>query len=187
LGKTSLAHVIAYEMSANIKTSSGPVLNKVSDLAAILTNLKESDVLFIDEIHRLNKIVEESLYSAMEDFKLDIIIGDGPTARMIKIDLPKFTLVGATTRLGLLSKPFKDRFGILVSLEPYSLEDITTIIMKYSLKFGTEINDAAAAEIARRSRGTPRIALRLLRRVRDFCSPRLRPKLWRRCEHADRT
>lgn len=168
LGKTTLSVIIANEMSANIKTTAGPILNKVSDLAAILTNLQENDVLFIDEIHRLNRAVEESLYAAMEDFALDLVIGDGPTARMLRINLPQFTLIGATTRLGLLTNPLKDRFGIPISLDFYTSEELQGIILKHSNKICFKINDDAALEIARRSRGTPRIALRLLRRVRDF-------------------
>jgi Holliday junction DNA helicase RuvB len=168
LGKTTLSHIIANEMGANIKTTSGPVLGKVGDLAAILTNLQEKDVLFIDEIHRLNRAVEESLYSALEDFALDIVIGDGPTARMLRIDLPPFTLVGATTRLGLLTNPLKDRFGIPISLDFYTSEELKEIVSRQASKIGLQIDGKAALEIARRSRGTPRIALRLLRRVRDF-------------------
>ncbi len=168
LGKTTLSVIIANEMSANIKTTAGPILNKVSDLAAILTNLQEKDVLFIDEIHRLNRAVEESLYAAMEDFALDLVIGEGPTARMLRINLPQFTLIGATTRLGLLTNPLKDRFGIPISLDFYTPKELKEIILKHSNKVGFKINDDAALEIANRSRGTPRIALRLLRRVRDF-------------------
>ena len=168
LGKTTLANIIAHEMDANIKTTAGPVLSKVGDLAAILTNLQEKDILFIDEIHRLNRVVEESLYSAMEDFALDIIIGEGATARILRIDLPKFTIVGATTKLGLMTNPLKDRFGIPISLDFYLPGELKDIILRYSTKFGFNINSDAAIEIAKRSRGTPRIALRLLRRVRDF-------------------
>lgn len=168
LGKTTLSHIIANEMSSNIKMTSGPVLGKVGDLAAILTNLQEKDVLFVDEIHRLNRVVEESLYSAMEDFALDIVIGEGPTARMLRITLPPFTLVGATTRLGLLTNPLKDRFGIPISLDFYTAAELKDIVLNQAKKIGFEVDDEASLEIARRSRGTPRVALRLLRRVRDF-------------------
>ena len=168
LGKTTLAHIIAHEIGSNIKMTAGPVLNKVGDLAAILTNLKEKDVLFIDEIHRLNRAVEESLYSAMEDYALDLVIGEGPTARMLRINIPKFTLVGATTRLGLIANPLKDRFGIPISLDFYRYEEIEEILLIYAKKIGVVIDVLSAEEIAKRSRGTPRIALRLLRRIRDF-------------------
>ena len=168
LGKTTLAHIIAHAMDVGIKSTSGPVLERAGDLAAILTNLQPGDVLFIDEIHRLNRVVEEVLYPAMEDFQLDIIIGQGPSARSIKLDVPRFTLVGATTRTGLLTSPLRDRFGIIDRLNFYSTEDLQQIITRSAgiLRIGLEPN--AAAEIARRSRGTPRIANRLLRRVRDF-------------------
>ena len=168
LGKTTLAHIIAAEMSAQVVQTSGPVLDKAGDLATILTNLKKGDVLFIDEIHRMNSVVEETLYSAMEDFELDIIIGDGSTARTIKIDLPLFTLVGATTRAGLLTAPFRDRFGISQRLSFYSPEELVDIVVRSAQILGTEIDACGAHEIAKRSRGTPRVANRLLRRVRDY-------------------
>jgi len=168
LGKTSLAHIIAHEMGSNIKITAGPILSKVGDLTAILTNLKEKDILFIDEIHRLNRAVEESLYSAMEDYALDLVIGEGPTARMLRINIPKFTLVGATTRLGLIANPLKDRFGIPISLDFYRDDELTEILLIYAKKIGVIIDVLSAAEVAKRSRGTPRIALRLLRRIRDF-------------------
>jgi Holliday junction DNA helicase RuvB len=170
LGKTTLAQIVATEMGVGFKSTSGPVLAKCGDLAAILTNLQFSDVLFIDEIHRLNKVVEEVLYSAMEDFKLDIMIGDGPSARAIKIDLPKFTLVGATTRIGAVAKPLKDRFGIPLRINFYSPEELQQIVLKDSDLLHININSDAGFEIAKRSRGTPRIAIRLLKRVRDFAS-----------------
>jgi len=168
LGKTTLANIIAHELNANIKSTSGPVLEKAGDLAAMLTNLEEGDVLFIDEIHRLNASVEEVLYPAMEDYQLDIMVGEGPAARSIKIDLPSFTLVGATTRAGLLTSPLRDRFGIVQRLEFYNVADLTGIVARSAQKLGVEIDQYGAAEIAQRSRGTPRIANRLLRRVRDF-------------------
>ncbi len=168
LGKTTLSHIISNELGVGFKSTSGPILSKAGDLAAILTNLQQNDVLFIDEIHRLNINVEEILYSAMEDFKLDIIIGEGPAARTIKIDLPKFTLIGATTRIGLLSNPLKDRFGIPLKLDFYKDEELKEIIKVDSLLLEIEIEDNAALEIAKRSRGTARIAIRLLKRVRDF-------------------
>ena len=168
LGKTTLSNIIAHEMGSNIKVTAGPILSKVGDLAAILTNLQEKDVLFIDEIHRLNRAVEESLYSAMEDYGLDLVIGEGPTARMLRINLPKFTLIGATTRLGLIANPLKDRFGIPISLDFYTAEELKDILLIYAKKIGVMIDEMAAVEVARRSRGTPRIAIRLLRRIRDF-------------------
>ena len=168
LGKTTLAHIISNEMEVNLKTTSGPVLEKAGDLAALLTNLGEGDVLFIDEIHRLSPVVEEILYPALEDYQLDIMIGEGPAARSIKIDLPAFTLVGATTRAGLLTSPLRDRFGIVERLEFYSVQDLSKIILRSSKINNVNINEAGAIEIARRSRGTPRIANRLLRRVRDY-------------------
>ena len=168
LGKTTLANIIAHELGANIKTTSGPVLEKAGDLAAMLTNLESGDVLFIDEIHRLSPAIEEILYPAMEDYKLDIMIGEGPAARSIKLDLPPFTLVGATTRAGLLTSPLRDRFGIIQRLEFYSVGELTEIVGRSAEIIGTQINNKGAAEIAGRSRGTPRIANRLLRRVRDF-------------------
>ena len=172
LGKTTLANVIAQEMSVSIKSTSGPVLERPGDLAAILTNLEPNDVLFIDEIHRLSPIVEEVLYPAMEDFQLDIMIGEGPAARSIKLDLPPFTLVGATTRAGMLTNPLRDRFGIVQRLEFYSIPDLTTIVTRSAGILGLPIEPEGAFEIARRARGTPRIANRLLRRVRDFAEVR---------------
>jgi Holliday junction DNA helicase RuvB len=168
LGKTTLAQIIAHEMGVGFKGTSGPIITKSGDLAAILTNLQAGDVLFIDEIHRLNKTVEEILYSAMEDFKLDIIIGEGPAARAIKIDLPQFTLVGATTRIGLLTNPLRDRFGIPLRLNFYEIDELQYIVIRDAKILQTKIDDIAALEIAKRSRGTPRIAIRLLKRVRDF-------------------
>lgn len=168
LGKTTLANIVANEMGVAIKTTSGPVLEKAGDLAALLTNLEQGDVLFIDEIHRLNASVEEVLYPAMEDYQLDIMIGEGPAARSIKLDLPPFTLVGATTRAGLLTSPLRDRFGIVQRLEFYNTADLTSIILRSARISGVQIEEQGAYEIARRSRGTPRIANRLLRRVRDF-------------------
>lgn len=168
LGKTTLAHIIANEMNADLKTTSGPVLEKAGDLAALLTNLEAGDVLFIDEIHRLSPVVEEILYPALEDYQLDIVIGEGPAARSIKLDLPPFTLVGATTRAGLLTSPLRDRFGIVQRLEFYSIADLTSIVVRSGAILGVGINEDGANEIARRSRGTPRIANRLLRRVRDY-------------------
>ncbi len=168
LGKTTLSNIIAHEMNANLRVSSGPVLEKAGDLAAILTNLEEGDVLFVDEIHRLSPAIEEILYPALEDFQLDIMIGEGPSARSIKLDLPRFTLVGATTRAGLLTSPLRDRFGIVQRLEFYSREDLAHIVARSARILGVRIDDGGAMEIARRSRGTPRIANRLLRRVRDY-------------------
>lgn len=168
LGKTTLANIIANEMGVSLKSTSGPVLEKAGDLAAIMTNLDAGDVLFIDEIHRLSPVVEEVLYPAMEDYQLDIMIGEGPAARSIKLDLPPFTLVGATTRAGLLTSPLRDRFGIVQRLEFYRLEDLTHIVKRSGQMMGVTIEDHGAEEIARRARGTPRIANRLLRRVRDF-------------------
>jgi len=168
LGKTTLAHIIAAEMGVHIRSTSGPVIEKPGDLAAVLTNLEPGDVLFIDEIHRLSPVVEEILYPAMEDYQLDIMIGQGPSARTIKLDIPRFTLVGATTRAGLLSSPLRDRFGVLSRLEFYSSEELATIIARSAGILDVTIDAEGAREIARRSRGTPRIANRLLRRVRDF-------------------
>jgi len=168
LGKTTLANIIAREMGVNLKTTSGPVLEKAGDLAAILTNLESGDVLFIDEIHRLSPVVEEILYPALEDFSLDIVIGEGPAARSIKLDLPPFTLVGATTRAGLLTSPLRDRFGIVQRLEFYSTLQLTDIVERTSRILNVNANKEGCAEIARRSRGTPRIANRMLRRVRDY-------------------
>ena len=168
LGKTTLAHIIANELDVNLRQTSGPVLERAGDLAAILTNLEPHDVLFIDEIHRLSPVVEEILYPAMEDYQLDIMIGEGPGARAIKLDLPRFTLVGATTRAGLLTSPLRDRFGIVQRLEFYSTADLTTIVLRAAKILNVTIDRAGAAEIARRARGTPRIANRLLRRARDY-------------------
>jgi holliday junction DNA helicase RuvB len=172
LGKTTLSHIIAHEMQVNLRQTSGPVLEKPGDLAALLTNLDPGDVLFVDEIHRLSPVVEEVLYPAMEDYQLDIMIGEGPAARSIKLDLPPFTLVGATTRAGLLTSPLRDRFGIVQRLEYYSAEDLTHIVRRSAQILGIETEPSGAAEIARRSRGTPRIANRLLRRVRDYAQVR---------------
>jgi Holliday junction DNA helicase RuvB len=172
LGKTTLAHIIAEELEVGITTTSGPVIERAGDLAAILTNLKDHDVLFIDEIHRLNNVVEEILYPAMEDFKLDILVGQGPSAKTIKLDLPKFTLVGATTRTGLLTSPLRDRFGVSAHLEYYPPEDLKEIILRSSKVLNVTIDESGAWELAKRSRGTPRIANRLLRRVRDFAQVR---------------
>ncbi len=168
LGKTTLAHVIANEMGVNLKQTSGPVLEKSGDLAAILTNLEPRDVLFIDEIHRLSPVIEEILYPAMEDYALDIMIGEGPSARSIKLDLPPFTLIGATTRAGSLTSPLRDRFGIVQRLEFYEVDDLVKIILRSAHILQIEVETLGAIEIAKRSRGTPRIANRLLRRVRDF-------------------
>jgi Holliday junction DNA helicase RuvB len=168
LGKTTLANIISAEMGANLKSTSGPVIEKSGDLAALLTNLKEGDILFIDEIHRLSNVIEEVLYSAMEDFKLDIMIGQGPSARSIKLDLPPFTLVGATTRAGLLTSPLRDRFGVVHRLDYYTPEELTIIVTRSAAILDIPIEPDGAGEIARRSRGTPRIANRLLRRVRDY-------------------
>ncbi|MFA0811295.1 Holliday junction branch migration DNA helicase RuvB [Microbulbifer epialgicus] len=168
LGKTTLANIIAAEMGVAIKTTSGPVLEKAGDLAALMTNLEQGDVLFIDEIHRLSPHVEEVLYPAMEDYQLDIMIGEGPAARSIKLDLPPFTLVGATTRAGLLTSPLRDRFGIVQRLEFYNVTDLTSIVRRSAGLMGVDMDEGGALEVARRARGTPRIANRLLRRVRDY-------------------
>ncbi|MSI35743.1 Holliday junction branch migration DNA helicase RuvB, partial [Escherichia coli] len=168
LGKTTLANIVANEMGVNLRTTSGPVLEKAGDLAAMLTNLEPHDVLFIDEIHRLSPVVEEVLYPAMEDYQLDIMIGEGPAARSIKIDLPPFTLIGATTRAGSLTSPLRDRFGIVQRLEFYQVPDLQYIVSRSARFMGLEMSDDGALEVARRARGTPRIANRLLRRVRDF-------------------
>ncbi len=168
LGKTTLAHIVAHEMGVNLRSTSGPVLERAGDLAAILTNLEPHDVLFIDEIHRLSPVVEEILYPALEDFQIDIMIGEGPAARSVKLDLPPFTLVGATTRAGMLTNPLRDRFGIVARLEFYTPDELAHIIRRSAQLLNCEIADEGATEIARRSRGTPRIANRLLRRVRDF-------------------
>ena len=170
LGKTTLANIISNEMKSNIKITSGPAIEKPGDLAALLTNLSEFDVLFIDEIHRLNKSVEEILYPALEDYTLDIIIGKGPSARSIRLDLPKFTLIGATTKAGSLTTPLRDRFGIVHRLELYNTKDLTTIVKRSAKILNVNIDDESAMEIARRSRGTPRIANRLLKRVRDYAA-----------------
>lgn len=168
LGKTTLSHIIAKEMGGNLRITSGPVLERVGDLAAILTNLSEGDVFFIDEIHRMNHLVEEALYPAMEDFELDIIIGQGPSAKTIKLPVPRFTLVGATTRAGLLSSPLRDRFGIIGHLDFYGTKELAHIVKRSGIIMNIDIDDDAGEEIARRSRGTPRIVNRLLKRVRDF-------------------
>ena len=172
LGKTTLSRIIANEMNVNIRTTSGPAIEKPGDLAALLTNLQENDILFIDEIHRMNRIVEEILYPAMEDYAIDIIIGKGPSANSIRLDLPRFTLIGATTRAGSLSAPLRDRFGVSLRLELYTPEELTLIVTRSADILGVPIEEAGAMEIARRSRGTPRIANRLLRRVRDFAQVR---------------
>jgi Holliday junction DNA helicase RuvB len=168
LGKTTLANIVANEMGVSIRTTSGPVLEKAGDLAALLTNLEENDVLFIDEIHRLSPIVEEILYPAMEDYQLDIMIGEGPAARSIKLDLPAFTLIGATTRAGALTSPLRDRFGIVQRLEFYNVADLTDIVLRSAHFLNLTIDQLGAVEVAKRARGTPRIANRLLRRVRDY-------------------
>ncbi len=168
LGKTTLAHIVANEMGVNLRQTSGPVLERPGDLAALLTNLEPHDVLFVDEIHRLSPVVEEVLYPAMEDYQLDIMIGEGPAARSIKLDLPPFTLVGATTRAGSLTSPLRDRFGIVLRLEFYNITDLSAIVTRSAVILGVELDAEGAAEIARRARGTPRIANRLLRRVRDY-------------------
>jgi Holliday junction DNA helicase RuvB len=172
LGKTTLAHIIATEMRVNVKSTSGPAIERPGDLAAILTNLQHGDVLFIDEIHRLSHVIEEILYPAMEDFQLDIIIGQGPSARTIKLDLPRFTLVGATTRAGLLTSPLRDRFGVVIRLDFYSEEELQIIVGRSARLLGVGIDQEGTAEIARRARGTPRVANRLLRRVRDYAQVR---------------
>jgi Holliday junction DNA helicase RuvB len=177
LGKTTLAHIIAHELGVNLRQTAGPVLERPGDLAALLTNLEPRDVLFIDEIHRLSPVVEEVLYPALEDFQLDIIIGEGPAARAIKLDLPPFTLVGATTRAGLLTSPLRDRFGIVQRLEFYTPADLETIVTRAARILGVEIDVEGAQEIARRSRGTPRIANRLLRRVRDYAEVRAQGRI----------
>lgn len=170
LGKTSLSHLIAREMGSNIRMTSGPALARVGDLAAILTNLEKGDVLFIDEIHRLNTAVEETLYSAMEDYALDVIMGKGPSARTLRLDLPQFTIIGATTRVGMLSAPLRDRFGVIHRLTFYSPEELTVIVSRAAGKLTVELQPDAIEEVSRRARGTPRIALRLLKRARDFAS-----------------
>jgi len=172
LGKTTLAHIIAHELGVGIKVSSGPALEKPGDLAAILTNLQDRDVFFVDEIHRLPRPVEEALYPALEDFKFDIVIGQGASARAIRLDLPRFTLVGATTRVGLLSSPLRDRFGVVLRLDYYSAEELKEIVLRAARSLKVRIEEEGAEEIASRSRGTPRVAIRLLRRVRDFAQVR---------------
>lgn len=172
LGKTTLAHIVANEMASKLRQTSGPVLDRPGDLAAILTNLEPGDVLFIDEIHRLSAVVEEVLYPAMEDFRIDIVIGEGPAARSIKLDLPPFTLVGATTRAGLLTSPLRDRFGIVQRLAYYPVHELAKIVLRSAAKLGVGADSEGANEIARRARGTPRVANRLLRRVRDFAEVR---------------
>jgi len=172
LGKTTLSHIIAHELGVNLRQTSGPVLERAGDLAALLTNLEPNDVLFIDEIHRLSPVVEEILYPALEDFQIDIMIGEGPAARSVKLDLPPFTLVGATTRAGMLTNPLRDRFGIVARLEFYTAEELTRIVTRSAKLLAIPIDPKGAFEIARRSRGTPRIANRLLRRVRDFAEVR---------------
>ena len=168
LGKTTLAGIIAHEMGANLRITTGPAIEKPGDLAALLTNLSANDVLFIDEIHRLNRSVEEILYPAMEDYSLDIVIGKGAAAKSIRIDLPKFTLIGATTRIGMLTAPLRDRFGVLCAMEYYTNDELKEIVVRSAAVFGCDITEEGALEIARRSRGTPRLANRLLKRVRDF-------------------
>jgi Holliday junction DNA helicase RuvB len=172
LGKTTLASIIASEMGVNLRITSGPAIERAGDLAAILTNLNENDVLFIDEVHRISRTVEEVLYSAMEDYCLDIIIGKGPSARSIRLDLPKFTLIGATTKAGMLTNPLRDRFGVICKLDYYTAEELAQIVIRSSNILGAEIQIGGATEIARRSRGTPRIANRLLKRVRDYAQVR---------------
>lgn len=172
LGKTTLSSIIANEMGVNLRITSGPAIERAGDLAAILTNLNENDVLFIDEIHRINRTVEEVLYPAMEDYCLDIIIGKGPSARSIRLDLPKFTLIGATTRAGMLTNPLRDRFGVICKLDYYTVDELTKIVIRSAEILGAEIQEGGAIEIARRSRGTPRIANRLLKRVRDYAQVR---------------
>ena len=172
LGKTTLAHIVANELGVNLRQTSGPVLERAGDLAAMLTNLQPNDVLFVDEIHRLSPVVEEILYPAMEDYKLDIVIGEGPAARSIRLDLPPFTLIGATTRAGLLTSPLRDRFGIVQRLQFYSQEDLTSIVRRSAGILGLQVDEAGAVRLAERARGTPRIANRLLRRVRDYAEVR---------------
>ncbi len=172
LGKTTLSNIIAREMGVNIKTTSGPAIERPGDMAAVLNSLNEGDILFIDEIHRLNRMIEEILYPAMEDFVIDIMIGKGPGARSVRLDLPKFTLIGATTRIGLLTAPLRDRFGVVQRLEPYNVENLKIIIKRSAEVLQVEIDDSGAEEIARRSRGTPRLANRMLKRVRDFAQVR---------------
>lgn len=172
LGKTTLSNIIANEMGVNIKTTSGPAIERPGDMAAVLNSLSEGDVLFIDEIHRLNRMIEEILYPAMEDFVIDIMIGKGPGARSVRLDLPKFTLIGATTRIGLLTAPLRDRFGVVQRLEPYSVQNLKTILNRSAEVLQVKLEESGAEEIARRSRGTPRLANRMLKRVRDFAQVR---------------
>ena len=172
LGKTTLSNIIANEMDVNIKTTSGPAIERAGDMAAVLNSLNEGDILFIDEIHRLNRMIEEILYPAMEDFVIDIMIGKGPGARSVRLDLPRFTLIGATTRIGLLTAPLRDRFGVVQRLEPYSVENLKIILKRSAAVLQVEMEEGGAEEIARRSRGTPRLANRLLKRVRDFAQVR---------------
>lgn len=172
LGKTTLSNIIANEMDVNIKTTSGPAIERPGDMAAVLNSLNEGDILFIDEIHRLNRMIEEILYSAMEDFVIDIMIGKGPGARSVRLDLPRFTLIGATTRIGLLTAPLRDRFGVVQRLEPYSVENLKIILERSAAVLQVEMEEGGAEEIARRSRGTPRLANRMLKRVRDFAQVR---------------
>lgn len=185
LGKTTLSYLISNEMNSNIKITAGPMIEKSGDLAAILTNLEEGDILFIDEIHRLSPAVEEILYPAMEDYRLDIIIGSGPAAQTVKIDLPRFTLIGATTRAGMLSNPLRERFGMHFRMQFYSHDELAKIIQKASTKLNKSCDDDAALEISKRSRGTPRVALRLLRRVRDFSEVENEETIFlKRCQYA---
>jgi Holliday junction DNA helicase RuvB len=170
LGKTTLSHIVALEMHANIRVTSGPAIERAGDLASILTNLEKGDILFIDEIHRLNKVVEETLYPAMEDYALDIVIGKGPSARSLRLDLPQFTIIGATTRVGLLSAPLRDRFGVVHRLSFYSAEELEVILQKAAKKLGVVIDSESIKELAKRARGTPRIALKLLKRARDYAA-----------------
>ena len=172
LGKTTLSNIIANEMDVNIKTTSGPAIERPGDMAAVLNSLNEGDILFIDEIHRLNRMIEEILYPAMEDFVIDIMIGKGPGARSVRLDLPRFTLIGATTRIGLLTAPLRDRFGVMQRLEPYSVENLKIILKRSAAVLQVEMEEGGAEEIARRSRGTPRLANRMLKRVRDFAQVR---------------
>jgi Holliday junction DNA helicase RuvB len=184
LGKTTLSHILAHELGVNLRQTSGPVLERPGDLAALLTNLEPRDVLFIDEIHRLAPIVEEILYPALEDFQIDIMIGEGPAARSVKLDLPPFTLVGATTRAGMLTNPLRDRFGIVARLEFYSTEELTRIVVRSAQLLRIPVDPDGAVEIARRARGTPRIANRLLRRVRDFAEVRADGEITRKVADA---
>ncbi len=179
LGKTTLAQIIAHELGVNFRVTSGPAITHAGDLAAILNQLSERDVLFVDEIHRMNRMVEETLYPAMEDFAIDIILGKGPSARTIRLDLPKFTLIGATTRYGMLSSPLRDRFGVVSQLQFYSVEELTTILLRAARILKVDLDESGAMEIARRSRGTPRIANRLLKRLRDFAQVKANGRITR--------